>query len=108
MSASPRKVEGDRGALPGAAGWEGILTPGHSPGHLCLHEPDHELFSTFYDIEEIKQVPNIRKMILLRSGAEGVQTSEVEQRARTAAMVGAILNLLWVAVLFLMVFKPGT
>ncbi len=28
-------------------------------------------------------------------------------RGRTAAMVGGILNLLWVAVLFLMVFKPG-
>ena len=54
------------------------------------------------------QVPNIRKMIALRTGAEGVQTSEVERRARTAAVVGGILNLLWIAVLFLMVFKPGT
>ena len=53
------------------------------------------------------QVPNIRKMIALRSGAEGVQATEVERRARTAAMVGGTLNLLWIAILFLMVFKPG-
>ena len=53
------------------------------------------------------QVPNIRKMIALRSGAEGVRATEVEARARTAGIVGAVVNLLWVAILFLMVFKPG-
>ena len=53
------------------------------------------------------QVPNIRKMIALRSGTEGVQATEVEKRTRTAAVVGGILNLLWIAILFLMVFKPG-
>jgi uncharacterized membrane protein len=53
-------------------------------------------------------VPNLRKMIALRQGQEGVQATEVEQRAKKAAMLGGILNLLWVAVLFLMVFKPGT
>jgi uncharacterized membrane protein len=53
-------------------------------------------------------VPNIRKMIELRKGTEGVQTTEVERRARTAATVGGVLNLLWIAILFLMVFKPGT
>lgn len=52
-------------------------------------------------------VPNLRKMIALRSGAEGVQTTEVEKRARTAAVLGGVINLLWVAILFLMVFKPG-
>ena len=52
-------------------------------------------------------VPNIRKMIALRRGTEGVQTTEVEKRTRTAAVVGGILNLLWIAILFLMVFKPG-
>ncbi len=52
-------------------------------------------------------VPNIRRMVSLRSGAEGVQSSEVEQRARRAATVGGFLNLLWVVILFLMVFKPG-
>jgi uncharacterized membrane protein len=54
------------------------------------------------------QVPNIRKMISLRSGAEGVRATEMEARARTAAMVGGIVNVLWVVVLFLMVFKPGS
>ncbi len=54
------------------------------------------------------QVPNIRRMIELRRGDEGVQATEVERRAKTAGVVGGILNLLWVAVLFLMVFKPGT
>ena len=52
-------------------------------------------------------MPNIRKMIALRSGAEGVKATEMEARARTAAMVGGIVNVLWVVVLFLMVFKPG-
>jgi len=52
-------------------------------------------------------VPNINKMIALRGGGEGVQTTEVEARARTAAILGGVLNLLWVAILFLMVFKPG-
>ncbi|MDQ3897505.1 MAG: DUF2269 domain-containing protein [Actinomycetota bacterium] len=54
------------------------------------------------------QVPNIRRMIALRAGAEGVRTSEVEARARTSALLGGIQNVLWVVVLFLMVFKPGT
>ncbi len=54
------------------------------------------------------QVPNARKMLALRSGAEGVQASEVERRVRTAAVMGGVLNLLWIAILFLMVFKPGT
>ncbi|MDQ4068812.1 MAG: DUF2269 family protein [Actinomycetota bacterium] len=54
------------------------------------------------------QVPNIRRMIALRRGDEGVQATEMERRARTAAVVGGVVNLLWVAILFLMVFKPGT
>lgn len=53
------------------------------------------------------QVPNIRRMIALRTGAEGVQATEVEKRAKTAAAVGGALNLLWIAILVLMVFKPG-
>jgi glyoxylase-like metal-dependent hydrolase (beta-lactamase superfamily II) len=32
-------LEGEGGALPHAAGWEWILTPGHSPGHVVLHHP---------------------------------------------------------------------
>jgi uncharacterized membrane protein len=53
------------------------------------------------------QVPNLRKLIALRTGTEGVQATEVERRTKTAAMVGGIVNLLWVIILFLMVFKPG-
>ncbi len=53
-------------------------------------------------------VPNLRKMIALRKGGDGVQTTEVERRAKTAALLGGVINLLWVAILFLMVFKPGT
>lgn len=53
-------------------------------------------------------VPNLRRMIALRSGAEGVQATEVERRARTAAILGGIINVLWIVILFLMVFKPGT
>ena len=52
-------------------------------------------------------VPNLRTMIALRSGAEGVRSTEVEARERRAAAMGAVVNLLWVVVLFLMVFKPG-
>jgi uncharacterized membrane protein len=52
-------------------------------------------------------VPNLKKMIALREGQEGVQATEVAERAKKAAMLGGILNVLWVAVLFLMVFKPG-
>ena len=53
------------------------------------------------------QVPGIRKMIALRTGGEGVRTTEVEALERRSAVLGGILNLLWVAVLALMVFKPG-
>ena len=53
------------------------------------------------------QVPTTRKVIALRSGSEGVRTTEMEAAARTAAMVGGIINVLWVVVLILMVFKPG-
>lgn len=53
------------------------------------------------------QVPNVRRMVALRSGAEGAQSVEMQRMARTAATVGGIVNLLWVVILFLMVFKPG-
>jgi uncharacterized membrane protein len=52
-------------------------------------------------------VPNLKKMLELRSGEQGVQATEVAARAKKAGVLGGILNLLWVAVLFLMVFKPG-
>jgi uncharacterized membrane protein len=53
------------------------------------------------------QVPNIRKMIALRAGADGAQPLEMQKLGKTAATVGGIVNVLWVVVLFLMVFKPG-
>ncbi|HEX3621857.1 MAG TPA: DUF2269 family protein [Acidimicrobiales bacterium] len=53
------------------------------------------------------QVPNIRKMIALRAGADGAQPLEMQKLGKTAATVGAIVNVLWVVVVFLMVFKPG-
>jgi uncharacterized membrane protein len=54
------------------------------------------------------QVPTIRKMVALRTSADGGgQGPEMDRLGRTAATVGGIVNVLWVVVLFLMVFKPG-
>ncbi len=53
------------------------------------------------------QTPTVRKMIALRSGADGAQPLEMQKLGRTAATVGGIVNVLWIIVLFLMVFKPG-
>lgn len=36
-------LRGDRGALPGGGGWEWILTPGHSPGHVTVYHPGQRL-----------------------------------------------------------------
>jgi uncharacterized membrane protein len=51
------------------------------------------------------QVPTLRKLVALR--AAGGNATEVEALGKKAAMVGGIVNLLWVATLALMVFKPG-
>ena len=53
------------------------------------------------------QVPTIRKMVAMRAGAEGAQSVEMQAMGKKVAMVGAIVNLLWVVILILMVFKPG-
>jgi uncharacterized membrane protein len=53
------------------------------------------------------QVPAIRKMVALRSGAEGAQPLEMQALGKKVATVSGIVNVLWVVVLFLMVFKPG-
>jgi len=53
------------------------------------------------------QVPAIRKMVALRSGADGAQPLEMQALGKKVAVVGGIVNVLWVIVLFLMVFKPG-
>lgn len=36
-------LEGERGALPGGGGWEWILTPGHSPGHVSVYHAGRRL-----------------------------------------------------------------
>ena len=53
------------------------------------------------------QVPAIRKMVAMRSGTEGAQSLEMQTLGKKAATVSAIVNVLWVVILFLMVFKPG-
>jgi uncharacterized membrane protein len=54
-----------------------------------------------------QQVPAIRKMLALRSGAEGAQSLEMQALGRKVAIASGIVNLCWVVILFLMVFKPG-
>jgi uncharacterized membrane protein len=53
------------------------------------------------------QVPTIRKMVALRAGADGAQSMEMQAMGRKVAAASAIVNVLWVVILFLMVFKPG-
>ncbi|HEX2188248.1 MAG TPA: MBL fold metallo-hydrolase [Longimicrobiaceae bacterium] len=36
-------LAGERGTLPGGGGWEWILTPGHSPGHVVLYHPERRI-----------------------------------------------------------------
>lgn len=53
------------------------------------------------------QVPTIRKMVALRAGADGAASFEVQAMGKKVATVSAIVNVLWVVVLILMVYKPG-
>ncbi len=53
------------------------------------------------------QVPAIRRMVAVRQGAGGAQPLQMRAEEKKVATVGAIVNLLWVVILFLMVFKPG-
>jgi glyoxylase-like metal-dependent hydrolase (beta-lactamase superfamily II) len=39
-------LEGDAGPLPGGGGWEWILTPGHSPGHVTVYHPGRRILIT--------------------------------------------------------------
>lgn len=53
-------------------------------------------------------IPNLRQMIAARSRIdEGGPNSGLAAMERKAATFGGILNVLWIIVLFLMVFKPG-
>ena len=53
------------------------------------------------------QVPTIRKMVALRDGAGGAQSAEMQAMGKKVATVSAVVNVLWVVILILMVFKPG-
>lgn len=53
------------------------------------------------------QVPTIRKMVAMRAGADGASSMQVQAMGKKVATVGAIVNVLWVLILILMVFKPG-
>lgn len=51
-------LEGERGPLPSGGGWEWILTPGHSPGHVVLyHAADRLLIAGDHVLPRIS--PNI-------------------------------------------------
>jgi len=39
-------LEGESGPLPGGGGWEWILTPGHSPGHVTVYHPQRRILIT--------------------------------------------------------------
>ena len=51
------------------------------------------------------QVPTIRKMVAARG--QGGSAADTERMAKTVGVTGGIVNLLWIVILFLMVFKPG-
>ena len=53
------------------------------------------------------QVPTIRKMVAMRAGADGATSMQVQAMGKKVATVSAIVNVLWVVILILMVFKPG-
>ncbi len=53
------------------------------------------------------QVPLIRKMVAVRQGAGGALPLQTQADAKKLATVSGIVNVLWVLVLILMVFKPG-
>ncbi len=36
-------LAGERGDLPGGGGWEWLLTPGHSPGHVSVYHPERRI-----------------------------------------------------------------
>jgi len=61
----------------------------------------------------VVQVPAIRRMVALRaegragSPADMGSSSEMQALGKKVAAVSGVVNLLWVLVLFLMVFKPG-
>ena len=56
----------------------------------------------------VVHVPNLRHMVATRNRIdEGGPNAGLAASERKAATFGGILNLLWIVILFLMVFKPG-
>jgi uncharacterized membrane protein len=53
------------------------------------------------------QVPTIRKMVAMRAGAEGATSIQMQAMGKKVATISAVVNVLWVVILILMVFKPG-
>ena len=53
------------------------------------------------------QVPTIRKMVAMRAGADGATSFEMQRMGKKVATISAVVNVLWVVILILMVFKPG-
>jgi uncharacterized membrane protein len=53
------------------------------------------------------QVPTIRKMVAMRAGADGAASMQVQAMGKKVATVSAVVNVLWVVILILMVYKPG-
>lgn len=56
--------------------------------------------------------PNLHQMNILMGnvasgGAGGGGMAELQERGKKAGLIGGILNLIWVVIVFLMVFKPG-
>jgi len=76
------------------------------------------LYAVFLGLMHGLHVPNLRRMNELgaelaaggQSGTGGgapPQATELDARAKKAAAVGGVLNLIWVVVVFLMVLQPG-
>jgi uncharacterized membrane protein len=53
------------------------------------------------------QVPTIRKIVAMRANAQGGMTAEMAAAGKKVATASAVVNVLWVVILVLMVFKPG-
>jgi len=72
------------------------------------------LYIVFLGLMHGLQIPTLRRMNELGAqmtggGGAGIppQATELDALANKAAAVGGALNLIWVAAVFLMVFKPG-
>ena len=65
------------------------------------------LYIALIILDVVVQVPAIRKMIAVQAGGGSGSFDEMRRLNKTVATAGGIVNLLWIAILFLMVFKPG-